>query len=68
MKHIITLSVAFVAFLATWWFVEFQTPAVYTFIKMSTVATLIATLVPHERFILGACAENEALMRHQSRD
>jgi lycopene elongase/hydratase (dihydrobisanhydrobacterioruberin-forming) len=52
----VAAGLAFIAFLVTWWFVEFQTPAVYTFIAMSTVATFIAALVPRERVILGACA------------
>jgi 4-hydroxybenzoate polyprenyltransferase len=51
----VAAGLAFIAFFVTWWFVEFQSPAVYTFITMSTLATLIATLLPHERVILGAC-------------
>jgi 4-hydroxybenzoate polyprenyltransferase len=46
---------AFAAFLATWLFVEFQTPAVWLFITVCTLATLIAAIVPRDRVILGAC-------------
>jgi 4-hydroxybenzoate polyprenyltransferase len=51
----VAAGLSFLAFLVTWWFVEFQTPAVRVFIAFSTVATLVATLAPHQRVILGAC-------------
>jgi 4-hydroxybenzoate polyprenyltransferase len=48
-------AIAFAAFFVTWLFVEFQTPAVKTYIMVCTLATLFAVLLPRERVILGAC-------------
>lgn len=46
---------AFVAFFMTWWFVEFQTPAVWHYIVACTAVTLVAFFVPRERVLLGTC-------------
>jgi 4-hydroxybenzoate polyprenyltransferase len=46
---------AFAAFLITWLFVEFQTPAVRIYIALCMLVTLIAALIPRDRVILGAC-------------
>jgi 4-hydroxybenzoate polyprenyltransferase len=48
-------AIAFAAFLATWLFVEFQTPAVRIYIAVCTIVTLFAALLPRDRVILGAC-------------
>jgi chlorophyll synthase len=51
----VAATLAFAAFFATWWFVEFQTPAVWIYIVSCTVVTAIAALLPNDRVILGAC-------------
>lgn len=51
----VAAALAFAAFGLTWWFVEFQTPAVRVYIATCTLATLLAALFPRRRVILLAC-------------
>lgn len=51
----IAATLAFAAFAVTLWFVEFQTPAVRSYIAVCTLATFVAALLPRHRVIFGAC-------------
>jgi 4-hydroxybenzoate polyprenyltransferase len=42
-------------FVITWWFVEFQTPAVRFYVATCTLVTFIAAIVPRDRVIYSAC-------------